>query len=77
MTGTMGKPMGGGKSETDRAIAELLQMNPRGVTVTLTLPVAERPSPTVTLEWNREDTTMPLSELLKRIETYIREFGSK
>ncbi|HEV2316664.1 MAG TPA: hypothetical protein VGV89_03715 [Thermoplasmata archaeon] len=73
----MSKSSGGAKTETDRAISEILQMNPRGVTVTLTLPVADRPSPTVTLEWNREDTTMPLSELLKRIETYVREFGSR
>ncbi len=53
-------------------------MNPRRVTVTLTLPVSGGEGrPTVTLEWSREDTTMPLSDLLHRIESYVGRFGSK
>lgn len=62
----------------DTAIAQIVQMNPRRVTVTLTLPVAGGEGrPTVTLEWSREDTTMPLSDLLLRIESYVSRFGSK
>jgi hypothetical protein len=66
------------KTPTDPAIAQIVQMNPRRVTVTLTLPIAgggERP--TVTLEWGREDTNMPLSDLLNRIEAYAAQFGNK
>ena len=62
----------------DTAIAQIVQMNPRRVTVTLTLPVSGgQGRPTVTLEWSREDTTMPLSDLLLRIETYVSRFGSQ
>jgi hypothetical protein len=62
----------------DTAIAQIVQMNPRRVTVTLTLPVTGgQGRPTVTLEWSREDTTMPLSDLLHRIESYVERFGSK
>ncbi|MCI4358520.1 MAG: hypothetical protein L3J95_02540 [Thermoplasmata archaeon] len=62
----------------DSAIAQIVQMNPRRVTVTLTLPVSGGEGrPTVTLEWSREDTTMPLSDLLLRIESYVSRFGSK
>jgi hypothetical protein len=65
------------KSPTEKAIAEIIQMNPRRVTVTLTLPVGGSASrPVVTLEWTREDTHMPLTELLKRIDTYVTEFAS-
>ena len=62
----------------DTAIAHIVQMNPRRVTVTLTFPVAGGAGrPTVTLEWSREDTTMPLSDLLQRIESYVSRFGNK
>jgi hypothetical protein len=62
----------------DTAIGQIVQMNPRRVTVTLTLPVqAGSGRPTVTLEWSREDTTMPLSDLLQRIEQYVARFGSQ
>ena len=65
------------RSPTDKAIAEITQMSPRRVTVTLTLPVAAAAArPIVTLEWTREDTHMPLTELLKRIDTYVTQFGS-
>lgn len=65
-----------GKSHTEKAISEITAMNPRRVTVTLTMPVGESSSrPTVTLEWTREDTNMPLSELLKRIESYVQQYG--
>jgi hypothetical protein len=60
----------------DKAIAQIVQMNPRRVTVALTLPM-QPGRPVVTLEWSREDTTMPLSELLKRIEAYVDEFEAK
>ncbi len=63
---------------TQRAIAEIVKMNPRKVTVTLTLPVPSAPDrPMVELEWTREDTNMPLSELLALIEQYVAHFGAK
>ena len=59
-------------------ISEIVQMNPRRVTVTLTLPVQHSSArPVVTLEWSREDTTMPLSELLQRIESYVTTYAEK
>lgn len=62
----------------DTAIAQIVEMSPRRVTVTLSLPIPNSTSrPTVTLEWSREDTTMPLSELLERIEQYINRFGGQ
>ncbi len=52
-------------------------MKPQKVSIALTLPVGGRDvRPIVTLEWSREDTNMPLSELLKRIESYVAEFGT-
>ncbi len=67
---------GASKSPTERAIADIVKMNPRRVTVTLTLPVADRENPpTVTLEWTREDPNMPLSDLLKRLETYSIDYS--
>ncbi|MCI4368419.1 MAG: hypothetical protein L3K09_02505 [Thermoplasmata archaeon] len=64
------------KNPTDRAISQIVQMNPRRVTVTLTLPVPNSEGKaSMTLEWGREDTNQPLSELLKRIESYMLEFG--
>lgn len=66
------------KVPADSAISHIVQMNPRRVTVTLTLPVqADLTRPVVTLEWSREDTTMPLSELLQRIDSYVSKFGPK
>jgi hypothetical protein len=66
----------GHKSTTERAIDDIFKMNPRKVTVTLPLPLeGGKGSPTVTLEWTREDTHMPISDLLQRIEAYIREYG--
>ncbi len=65
-------------AEPDSAISQIVQMNPRRVTVTLTMPVEGAGSrPTVTLEWGREDTNMPLSELLTRIESYVAKFGNR
>ena len=63
---------------TASAISQIAAMNPRRVTVELPLPIPgtrNRP-PTVTLEWSREDTTLPLSELLQKIETYVAQYGS-
>jgi hypothetical protein len=66
------------KTQTEEAIDSIVEMNPRKVTVKLTLPIANTDArPTVTLEWTREDTNMPVSELLKQIETYIIRFGAK
>lgn len=66
------------KPAPDSAIGQIVQMNPRRVTVTLTLPIQnEVYRPTVTLEWSREDTTMPLSDLLQRIEEYVARYGTK
>jgi hypothetical protein len=68
----------GGKSTTQMAIADIVKMTPRSVTVTLTLPVSgARERPVLQLEWTREDTNMPLSELLGRIEAYVVQFGTK
>lgn len=62
----------------ENAIGEIVKMNPRRITVTLTLPVGRPDSrPVVTLEWTREDTNIPLSDLLKRIEGYVNQFGGK
>ncbi len=62
---------------SDQAIADIVQMKPQKVSVALTLPIGGRDDrPVVTLEWTREDTNMPLSELLKRIETYVAQFGT-
>jgi hypothetical protein len=67
------------KAPADSAISQIAQMNPRRVTVTLPLPIpgTRNKPPIVTLEWSREDTTLPLSELLQRIETYVAQYGSK
>ena len=75
MAASAGKGAAHSGGITDKAIAQIVQMNPRRVTVTLSLPM-QPGRPVVTLEWSREDTTMPLSELLKRIESYIDEFGT-
>jgi hypothetical protein len=63
----------------DSAISQIVQMDPRRVTVTLPLPVHETKNkpPMVTLEWTREDTTMPLGQLLQRIESYTKQYGAK
>ncbi len=61
----------------DQAIADIVDMKPQKVSVALTLPIGGRDvRPVVTLEWSREDTNMPLSELLKRIEGYVAHFGT-
>ncbi|MCI4349712.1 MAG: hypothetical protein L3J93_05800 [Thermoplasmata archaeon] len=66
------------QSSTETAVAQIVHMNPHRVMVVLSLPVPPMQTrPTVTLEWDREDTTMPLSELLQRIEAYVRQFGDK
>ncbi|MGI0132910.1 MAG: hypothetical protein ACREDK_07480 [Thermoplasmata archaeon] len=71
-------PKGSAARPTDRAIGDIVKMNPRKVTVTLTLPVSQGPDrPMIELEWVREDSTMPLSELLTRIEEYVSHFGVK
>jgi|GEM_PF-3409960 len=65
----------GGRS--DKAISDIVGMKPQRVEVALTLPLATAGArATITLEWTREDTNMPLSELLKRIETYVAEYGT-
>ncbi len=67
----------GTQGTTDQAIAGIVEMKPQKVSIALTLPVGGRDvRPIVTLEWSREDTNMPLSELLKRIESYVAEFGT-
>ncbi len=67
----------GTQGATDQAIAGIVEMKPQKVSIALTLPVGGRDvRPIVTLEWSREDTNMPLSELLKRIESYVAEFGT-
>jgi hypothetical protein len=66
------------KTTTEEAIDAIVEMNPRKVTVALTLPISDTDArPTVTLEWTREDTNMPVSELLKQIETYNIRFGAR
>jgi hypothetical protein len=73
-TGSAGR----GKSQTEHAIADIVKMNPRRVTVTLTMPIPDSADrPVITLEWDREDTNMPLSDLLGRIEAYISQFGAE
>ncbi|MCI4331991.1 MAG: hypothetical protein L3K19_09140 [Thermoplasmata archaeon] len=70
--------IGRGKSHTEKAIADIVKMNPRRVTVTLTMPIPDNADrPVITLEWDREDTNMPLSELLGHIEAYVTEFGAE
>lgn len=67
-----------GATVSERAIADIVEMQPHRVTVGLTLPISEGAArPTLTLEWTREDTNMPLSELLERIETYVARYGGK
>ncbi|MCI4335687.1 MAG: hypothetical protein L3K17_00610 [Thermoplasmata archaeon] len=62
----------------DQAIADIVEMQPHRVTVGLTLPISEGSArPTITLEWTREDTNMPLSELLQRIEGYVARYSGK
>jgi hypothetical protein len=65
------------KGSTDSAVTQIANMNPRRVTVELALPVpGTKHKAPVTLEWSREDTTLPLSELLQRIQTYVAQYGS-
>ena len=73
-SGTAGR----GKNQTEQAIAEIVKMNPRRVTVTLTLPIPDNVDrPVVVLEWDREDTNLPLSELLGHIEAYVTRYGAE
>lgn len=76
---------GPAKSTTEQAIADIVKMNPMHVSVELNIPLTSSGARTATgalprvevkLEWAREDTTMPLSELLGRIEAYIAEYGN-
>ncbi len=61
---------------TDKAITDIVEMKPQKVSISLALPVGGREArASVLLEWSREDTNMPLSELLKRIETYVAQYG--
>ena len=70
-------PEQGAKGPADQAIASIVEMKPQKVSVAVTLPVSGRSERTViSLEWSREDTNMPLSELLKRIETYVTQYGN-
>lgn len=70
-------PEPGAAGTSDQAIAEIVEMQPHKVVVALTLPVGGRDvRPVISLEWSREDTNMPLSELLKRIEEYVARFGT-
>ena len=70
-------PDQGTAATADQAIAEIVEMQPHKVVVSLTLPVGGRDvRPQISLEWSREDTNMPLSELLKRIEEYVARFGT-
>jgi hypothetical protein len=67
----------GAMGTADQAISEIVEMKPQKVVVELTLPVSGRDvRPVISLEWSREDTNMPLSELLKRIETYVANHGT-
>lgn len=67
-----------GATMSERAIADIVEMQPHRVTVSITLPVGDSTTrPTVTLEWDREDTNMPLSELLERIESYVARYSGK
>lgn len=69
---------GHGKSQTEKAIADIVKMNPRRVRITLTMPIPDNADrPVITLEWDREDTTMPLSELLGHIEAYVAQYGAE
>ena len=66
-----------GSGAADPAITQIVQMKPQKVMVALTLPVGGRDvRPVISLEWSREDTNMPLSELLKHIEKYVAQFGT-
>jgi hypothetical protein len=66
------------KSQTEQAIADIVKMNPRRVTVTLTMPIPDNADrPVIILEWDREDTNMPLSELLGHIEAYVTRYGAE
>ncbi|HYK93295.1 MAG TPA: hypothetical protein VEY07_04540 [Thermoplasmata archaeon] len=70
-------PEQGAKGTSDQAIASIVQMKPQKVSVAVTLPIGGRSEKTViSLEWSREDTNMPLSELLKRIETHVAQYGN-
>ena len=65
-------------STADQAISDIVDMQPRRVTVQLTLPVEGGAArPVVVLEWTREDTNMPLSELLGRIQEYVGRYSVK
>ena len=78
MSDERAKGAGTTKTPTEQAIAEIVKMTPRKVTVELTLPVSRGGDrPVVHLEWTREDTNMPLSDLLTRIEAYVAQFGTK
>jgi hypothetical protein len=69
---------GHGKTQTELAIADIVKMNPRRVRITLTMPIPDNADrPVITLEWDREDTTMPLSDLLGRIEAYVAQYGAE
>ena len=73
-----GSSAAGSKTTTEDAIDAIVEMNPRKVTVALSLPIENSSMrPEVVLEWSREDTNMPVSELLKLIEAYVQKFGAK
>lgn len=77
MAAKSGSGAGGASTSTEKAISELVKMEPWRVSVNLPLPLeGSRARPTLTLEWVRQDVNMPLSLLLHQIEAYIAEFGT-
>ena len=78
MSPTTTRPEAAPNVPDESAIAQIVGMHPRKVTVSLKFPATRTQDHkhSITLEWTSEDKTMPLSELLQRIEAYVTKYGA-
>jgi hypothetical protein len=77
MPETYAKPNATPIKSDQPAIAQIVDMHPRRITVSLKFPATKTSDhhQSISLEWTSEDTTMPLTELLQRIEAYVAKYG--
>jgi hypothetical protein len=77
MSPTNAKPEAAPMKSDESAHAQIVAMHPRKVSVSLKFPATRTTDHqhSITLEWSSDEKTMPLSELLLRIEAYVSKYG--
>ena len=77
MSPTNARPEPAPIKSDESAIAQIAAMQPRKISVSLKFPATrtQEHRHSITLEWSSEEKTMPLSELLQRIEAYVTKYG--